>query len=103
MPVAEKSKRRTADKTLADHVCEYMHDHHRALSIDTLLTRPLDTFRMGLNVAARRQSIPLSEVKAIAKLLDQLATHTNAMEAVDDVCREALNSRKRGDLKRDRY
>jgi hypothetical protein len=103
MPVAEKRKRRSADKTLTDHVCDYMHDNCRALSIDTLLTRPLDAMRMGLFVAARSGKIPATIARNITHILKQLEEFPEAIDEIEGVCRAALNGRKHGDITRDRY
>ncbi|MGB7156681.1 MAG: hypothetical protein WBD40_01365 [Tepidisphaeraceae bacterium] len=109
MPVAEKRERRSTDaprkgdKTTTDFVCEYMHEHCKSLTIDTLLTRPHDAMCMGLAVARSQQRINAGRHKAIAELLAQLAAFTDEMDAIDDVCRAALNGRKHGDIKRDRY
>src|SRR4051794_30003918 len=91
-------------KTIADHVCAYMHENHRALTIDTLLSRPLDAMRMGATVAAKSQRISERSAKRIFSALRALEHNEGeAVDAIDDVCRAALSSRKRGDLKRDRY
>jgi len=70
--------------TMTDLVCEWMHTHCRDMSIDTLLTWPEMAGRMGRDVC---------------RSMGRRAT----AEAVHEVCRAALASRKAGDLKRDRY
>jgi hypothetical protein len=101
MPAGKSIKDR---KTVADHVCDYMHENCRAWSIDTLLSRPLDALRMGLAVAGKSGKCPRGDAASITKALDALAKRFPAVfDDVDEVCRAALSSRKRGDLKRDKY
>lgn len=80
MPTANEIKDR---KSVADHVSTWMHNHCPGWSIDTLLTWPDKAAAMG---------------KCVCKKLRRKPTP----EAVHEVCRAALSSRKRGDLKRDR-
>ncbi len=108
MPAAREKKRRTdahrkGDKTVADHVCAYMHNNHRDESIDSVLTRPLDALRMGLAVAAARQQVSAGVAKAMFATLTELQVYGKEIDAINDVCRAALNGRKHGDLKRDKY
>ena len=72
----------TKDKT-ADLVADWMHDNARAMSIDSLLTWPDQAMEMGRWVCSR---------------LGRKATAAN----VHEICRVALNARKRGDLRLDR-
>lgn len=70
--------------TVTDTICEVMHDHYRSHSIDSLLCRPHDAIEMAERV-----------LRKLGK--------KNSPDAVAEICRAALSSRKRGDLKRDRY
>lgn len=81
MPKAAEIKDR---KSVADQVCEWMHNHCRDMSIDTLLTWPDHATAMAKAVCRRMHRKPTSD-------------------AIHEICRAALSSRKRGDLKRDRY
>jgi hypothetical protein len=81
MPKADSIKDRG---TIKDLVMDWMHDNARSYSIDTLLTWPDMAKRMGVDICRKLRR------KATA-------------EAVHEVCRAALQSRKRGDLKLDRH
>lgn len=70
--------------TITDHVHDWMHAHARDMSIDTLLTWPDKSAEMG---------------RAICRRMGRKATP----EAIHEICRAALSSRKRGDLKRDKH
>jgi hypothetical protein len=71
-------------KTVADHVSDAMHRHWPSWSIDTLLTHPHEAIEMA--------TLVLGKLK-----------RPTTRENVHEVCRAALSSRKRGDLKRDRH
>jgi hypothetical protein len=79
MAVAEIKDRRT----VADHVTDWMHNNCPSWSIDTLLTWPDQATAMGKWVCRRMHKKPTAQ-------------------AIHEVCRAALSSRKRGDLGRDR-
>lgn len=97
-----KSKQIDNRDTLTDHVCEYMQDNCRAMTIDTLLTRPADAIQMGLSVATKSGKISMKTAKFIAARLKEIVEHDpKAIDEIDEVCRCALAARKRGDLKRD--
>lgn len=68
---------------LADVAVDVMHEMYRAWSIDTLLTWP-------------RKAITLC--REVADRLGRRCTE----DLEHDVCRSLLNSRKHGDLRRDR-
>lgn len=65
-----------------DVIAEVMHEQCPSWSIDTLLTHPHDAIRVAREACRR---------------LQRKATR----EAIHDICRCALSSRKRGDLRRD--
>lgn len=81
MPAANEIPDR---KSIADAVCDWMHQHCRDMSIDTLLTWPGRAQQMGRDVCRR---------------LGKKASEEN----IHLVCRAAMASRKAGDLRRDRY
>ena len=84
--VVEKSNRREIKdrKSVADHVATWMHSNCPSWSIDTLLTHPDMAAAMG---------------KWVCRKLHRPATAAS----IHEVCRAALSSRKRGDLKRDAH
>lgn len=89
---------------ITDAVCKVMHARFRDDSIDSLLTRPVDAIEMALDVAA--ESGELSG-KAASRLRKELraafAAEQGAEDLVAKICRAALSSRKRGDLRKERY
>jgi hypothetical protein len=108
MPTTTKEKSTTTAirnrKAITDHVCDWMQSNTPSLSIDTLLTRPLDAMKMGVEVGVKAGRIKKDRAKRIVAELKRLGEFFGQeMDSIDDVCRAALSSRKRGDLKRDRY
>lgn len=105
---ATKERKSGADRKvkdaprLADHIADYMVENCRALSIDTLLTRPLDAMKMGADVGLRSQRIRASQHARLMKLLAELEQDAETLDTIDEICRCALNARKHGDLKRDK-
>lgn len=85
---------------LTDHIADYVYRCCPSWSIDTLLSRPSDALQMGVSVALAagrlkdRDAVPL--LKLIAAIQEK---HAPALEIVDEVCRTALSSRKRGEFK----
>ena len=87
-----------------DHVCDVMSNLCRDLSIEQLLCRQLMALEMAVAVCQRQGTVG---EEVAARVLDGVA----AIRAIDpdleaalhDVCRIALNSRKRGDLRKDQY
>jgi hypothetical protein len=73
----------TDRKTVTDAVADVMHQRWPSWSIDTLLCHPHAAIAMATDVCKRLQRKP-----------------TEA--AVAEICRVALSSRKRGDLRRDK-
>lgn len=89
MPASVTKTKSGADRIkdrarVTDIICDVMHSHFRDLSIDTLLTWPHKAIEMA---------------KLVCKRIGCNATE----EKIHEICRTALSSRKRGDLKRDRY
>jgi hypothetical protein len=85
--------------TITDHVSDVMHQHFCDTSIDRLLTRPFEA--MALAVAAKSGRLKRPAAKYIATQIDELvAREPAAVEAINEICRRALASRKRGHLKR---
>lgn len=82
--VAERASAIKDRKTIADHVADVMHDNWPAWSIDTLLTHPHAAIHMAGLVCRR-----------LRRRADKQNIH--------EVCRAALSSRKRGDLKPDKH
>jgi hypothetical protein len=59
---------------------------------------------MALGVAAKAGRISKAAAKYFAAQVDELRDREpKAVEAINEICRCALASRKRGDLRRDRY
>ena len=69
---------------VTDMIVDVMHDNFRDMSIDTLLTWPTKAIEMA---------------KLVCKRLGCNATE----DKIHEICRTAMSSRKRGDLKKDRY
>lgn len=72
-----KDRQRTTDA-----IADVMHERWPSWTIDTLLCHPFDAIDMAREVCAR---------------LSRKATK----EQINEICRIALSSRKRGDLRRD--
>ncbi len=94
----------TNREIITDAVCKVMHDRFRDDSIDSLLTRPVDAIEMALDVAVESDQLSNASASRIRKAL---RTAFNAEQGSEDliakICRAALSSRKRGDLKKERY
>jgi hypothetical protein len=85
--------------TLAQFVDEWIDANCRAMSIDAILSRPLDALRMGVEVGARQQRISPRDLNRWNQLISLLVKkHAEELEIVDEICRGALNLRKRGQL-----
>ena len=95
--------RQRSRKQMTDHVCDYMAKHHRDITIDTLLTDPAKALRMGIEVGRRAGLIADADRVKAVELLDRLDQLKGVVGPASDVCHCALASRKRGELKRDRY
>lgn len=89
---------------VTDAVCKVMHDQFRDDSIDSLLTRPVDAIKMALGVAVESGELSAA---AANRLRSAVRNAFNAEQGAEDliarICRTALSSRKRGDLKKERY
>lgn len=91
-------------QSIADHVAGYMQNVCPSFSIDTLLTRPLDAIEMAVTVAHAAGRISGASAGRLRRAIRQIVEQDGAaVEAIYEVCRAALASRKRGDLRRDRY
>jgi hypothetical protein len=90
-------------KSVTDHVADVMHARWKAWSIDTLLCHPIEAIEMALDVAVRAGRISDRQARSIFKTIAALNEHGDAVDTINEICRTALSSRKRGDLKRDRH
>jgi len=89
-----------SDKTtLVKFVGDYRRKHCPALSIDTILSRPIDALKMGLYVATAQQQLDAKAGAKIARVIDALVKqHAGSIDVIEDVCHAALNARKRGEF-----
>jgi hypothetical protein len=70
-----------------------------ALSVDTILMRPIEGMKVGLHVGSRQQKIARDEGMKVARVIDALVRkHPHVLDAIDEVLRGMLNARKRGYL-----
>jgi hypothetical protein len=89
---------------IADHVADWMQANTPSFSIDTLVCRPLDALRMGAEVAAKSGRISDRAARKIVRVINSLVkAEPNAIDEAEEICRCAMSSRKRGELKRDRH
>jgi len=90
---------------ITDHIVDVMHDEgFRDLSIDNLLSHPFFAIAMALRVAIRSGTVTAATAKRIAgELTAMVKREPKAVEAINEVLRIALRSRKAGDLRQDRY
>lgn len=91
-------------KSVADHVAGYMQNVCPSFSIDGLLCRPLEAIEMAVTVSHAAGRISAAAAGRIRRAVrDAAKADADAVEAINEVCRAALSSRKRGELRRDRY
>jgi hypothetical protein len=89
---------------VTDTVCDVMHEKFRDDSIDALLTRPFEAIGMALDVLKKSGRINGTKANRIARnLVGILTADADAEKLINDVLRVALSSRKRGELRKDRY
>lgn len=89
----------------SDAIHDVMHDRYRAMSIDTLLTHPIDAIRMAADAAHRAGEMSNATVRQIERGLHYIAMSSPASAAtITEMLRTALADRKRGDgrLRKDR-
>ena len=80
-----------------------MQDRYRALSIDTLLTRPLDAIRMACDAAYRAGELSKGAIRQVDRACQQIETSGPAtVTTITEMLRTAIANRKRGGAKRDR-
>ena len=71
-----------------------------ALSVDVMLCRPLDALEMALSVAQKLELVPAGVLERMLKKVRSLATENpDHVRMLNDICRAAMNDRKRGLLK----
>lgn len=100
----DRAKPATNAEATTDHVCTVMGERWRDKSIEQLLTQPLMAIEMSVEVCLRSGTLGKTQVGHILDLVEAIRrVNTDAEGCVHDVCRIALNKRKRGDLKKDRY
>jgi hypothetical protein len=67
--------------------------------VDRLLTRPIDTAMMMLQVARSKTSVPHQQLDAAVTLLETFRCECGgAIAAINGICRIAMNARKQGKL-----
>jgi hypothetical protein len=87
-------------KRTIDDVREWMHLHCPELGVDALLCHPFDALAMGLSIGRKREWIDEPTHAAIVDALTALRKQfPSAIGAIDEVCRAAMNGRKRRLLK----
>lgn len=89
--------------TITDHVAEWMHHRCPSFSIDTLLCHPDLAMEMGIDVAETAGRISAAQGKRLRRALRSLFEQQATADVVHEICRTALSSRKRGDLRRDAH
>lgn len=98
--VISKTSNGHPPKSLLEEVAQWMIETSPTLSVDVLLTRPLDAISMALNVGARLKRIPDDLASSLnVTLRDLRRHHASSVEAINEICRAAMNARKRGLLK----
>ncbi len=91
-------------EAMTDAVCAAMHDRFRDDSIDSLLTRPVDALDMALDAAVRAGRMSnAARTRVVGGVRRLFKDEQGSEDLVAEICRAALSSRKRGDLKKDRY
>lgn len=83
-----------------DMIADWIYNNCPSWTVDTLLTRPIDAMRMSLEVAANSGRLTPGAARLIAKHVKELAKLEAEMDVLDEVCRTALASRKRGEFRR---
>ena len=85
----------------ADLIAEYMHAHHPSWSIDRLLAHPTDALAMGRSVLTSTRKIGPAKARRIDEIIailnNELAVE---ISAIQKVCLDAINLRKRGHFNR---
>jgi hypothetical protein len=69
------------------------------LSIDVLLTRPIDAMVMAIDVARRTKHISNAKAVALNNIVSSLRFSPDTIETINGICRAAMNGRKRGFFK----
>jgi hypothetical protein len=91
-------------EVVTDAICKVMHDRFRDDSIDSLLTRPVDAIEMALDVAVQSGDLSKAAVGRLVNGIRKLfRDEQGAEDLIAKICRAGLSSRKRGDLKKERY
>jgi hypothetical protein len=90
---------------ITDAVCAVMHQRYRDASIDQLLCQPIQAALMAIEVARRTEAITKKDAERLWDgLLGVIENGPKGIErTLNNICRTALASRKRGDLRKDRY
>lgn len=86
--------------SITDHVADWVYNNCPSLSVDSLLCRPIDAMQMALDVAALSGKLTAAQAKQIAKHVAALQAMEVEMDVLDEICRTALNSRKRGEFRK---
>jgi hypothetical protein len=102
--VAVRSKKNTSTngtpaKAVVDDVRAWMRQHFPGRGVDALLVQPYQAMLMGLAIGVERDRIDADAKLAITSALSLVAKHPGAFDAINDVCRAAMNGRKQGKLK----
>ncbi len=87
-----------------DVICEVMQNKFRDESIDSVLCRPFAAIGLALDVLKKSERINRAKANRVARnLLGIITADPDAEKLINEILRTALASRKRGDLKKDRY
>lgn len=85
---------------ITDHIADWVYRNCPSWTVDTLLCRPIDAMQMSLDVAFMVGRIKPAAAKKIASAIKQMKSLETEMDVLDEICRTALASRKRGEFRR---